>query len=263
MKSLLNIKASLILTIACLSSLGVVATAPAVEVTGELDWANQVSLSVPVTGRLKQLNVQVGEAVEAGQPLLQLDTRIAQGQLAQARSAVKRYALQRAEAQREWDRAKELYDRTVLSERELQVAEIGFAAADADYQAARAAQVSAEVALEDHSLIAPFAAYVLDTPTQPGQAVINNQQATPLVTLAARGKLRARAALNAAQMAALQRDSTVQVRSGDQRFDACIVQLGITPLGEERPALYAVVVEFVVPMESPLRAGQAATLILP
>ena len=244
---------------------GVAFTAPAtaVEVNGELDWANQVSLSVPVSGRLKQLHVQAGEAVEAGQPLLQLDTRIAQAALAQARSAVKRHALQRAEAQREWDRAKELYDRTVLSERELQVAEIGFATADADYQAARAAQVTAEVLLEVHSLSAPFDAYVLATPVRPGQAVINTQQATPLVSLAERGKLLARATLNAAQMAALQKEADVKVRIGEQQFDARIVQLGITPLNNERPALYPLVVEFTVPLDSPLRAGQTATLILP
>lgn len=241
----------------------IAAPATAVEVSAELDWANQVSLSVPVTGRLKQLEVRAGEAVEVGQPLLQLDTRIAKATLAQARSAVKRHELQRAEAQREWDRAQELYDRTVLSERELQVAEIGYAAADADYQAARAAQVTAEVLLEVHSLSAPFPAYVLATPVLPGQAVINTQQATPLVTLAERGKLHARAALNAAQLAALPKAADVKVRVGEQQFDARIVELGIAPLSEARPALYPLVVEFAVPLDSPLRAGQPATLILP
>lgn len=239
------------------------ATAAAAELNGELGWANQVVLSVPISGRVELLKVRSGEAVEAGQVLLQLDMRTARAHLAQARSAVKRLELQRDEAQREWDRAKELFDRTVLSERELQLAEIGLTAAEADYQAARSAQVNAEVALENHSLKAPFAAWVLATPVVPGQAVINAQQATPLVVLAERGKMRARAAVSAVQAAGLQPGATAGVRVGEQHYDAQIVQVGLDPLGAERPALYPVEVEFTVSADAPLRAGQAATLLLP
>lgn len=244
--------------LACLSS-----PTLAAELSGELDWASQVTLSVPVTGRVKQLAVHPGEAVEAGQLLMQLDTRIVLGQLEQARSAVKHHELQRAEAQREWDRAKELYDRTVLSERELQVAEIGFATADADYQAARASLVTAEVTLEDHSLKAPVAAWVLAIHVTPGEAVVNVSQATPLMTLAERGKMTAHASLNAAQAAAVQTGSSVKVRVNDQQYDAQVIEVGVEPLSAERPALYSLVVEFIVPSDAALRAGQAATLILP
>lgn len=239
------------------------ATAFAAELNGELDWAHQITLSVPVTGQVEQLSVQPGMPVKAGQLLMQLDARVARAQLAQARSAVKYAELQRAEAQREWDRAKELFDRTVLSERELQVAEIGFASADADYQTARAHHVAAESELEYHSLKAPFPAWIVATHIAPGQAVINAQQATPLVTLAERGRMTAHAALNAAQVAAVQTGDAAKVRVGDQQFDAQVVQVGTTPLGTERPALYSVAVEFTVPPDTMLRAGQAATLILP
>ncbi|MFA7387974.1 MAG: biotin/lipoyl-binding protein, partial [Thiohalobacteraceae bacterium] len=134
----------------CLAVLlgGISAATCAAEFNGELLWANAVTLSVPVTGRVVQVDIQPGDLVDADQSLLQLDTRVARAHVAEARSAVRRLELQRAEAQREWDRAKELYDRTVLSERELQLAEIGFNAADADYHAARSAQVAAEVDLE-------------------------------------------------------------------------------------------------------------------
>lgn len=242
----------------CLST-----TATAAELNGELSWANIVTLSVPVTSRVKLVAVHPGEAVEAGQLLLQLDTRIVQGQLAQARSAVKYHELQRAEAQREWDRAKELYDRTVLSERELQVAEIGFATADAEYQAARVSLVTAEVSLEDHSLKAPVAAWVLETLITTGQAAVNASQATPLVTLAERGKMTAHASLNASQASAVQTGSSAKVRVNDQQFEAQVIEVGVAPLSAERPALYSLVVEFAVPSDTNLRAGQTATLILP
>ena len=249
----------------CLAVLlgGISAATLAAEFNGELLWANAVTLSVPVTGRVVQVDVQPGDLVEADQALLQLDTRVARAQVAEARSAVKRLELQRAEAQREWDRAKELYDRTVLSERELQLAEIGFNAADADYHAARSAQVAAEVDLEYHLLKAPFAARVLDVHVRPGQAVINTHQATPLVSLAERNRMRARALLTENQAAALQANAAAAVRIGDQRFEVQRLSVGAAPVAAERPAQYAVEVLFSVPADNSLRAGQPATLILP
>lgn len=247
--------------IAALCCLGV--TVSAAELNGELDWANRVGLSMPVDGLVVQVKVRPGDKVEAGSDLVLLDARVAQAHVAQARSAVKKFELLRAEAQREWDRAKELYDRTVLSQHELQVAEIAFANADADYRAAQSAQTASEVMLEIHTVKAPFPARVLEVHAAPGQAVVGTQQVQPLVTVAERGKLRLRAVADAAQAASLAPDAHVQVRVGDQHYDARIVAVAAEPLSGKRPALYAVEAEFAVPADTPLRAGQPATLVLP
>lgn len=246
-----------------LALVGATSTPGAAELSGELGWANRVELSIPFSGRMKQVSVRPGDLVDAGQALLQLDTRIATARAAQARAAVKRLELQRAEARREWDRAKELFERTVLSVRELQLAEIGYGAADAEYQAARAAQVAADVELENLQLTAPFAARVLAVHVAPGQAVINAQRATSLVTLAERGRMQVRAAATAEQAAALASAGSVGVHVGGQRYEGRVRELGSEPLGAERPALYGVVVEFDLPDDAALRAGQSATLVLP
>lgn len=237
--------------------------AHALELNAELDWAERVTLSVPVSGVVEQVLVQPGAAVAARQTLLVLDTREAKAHLAKANSALKYLDLQRAEAEREWDRARELFDRTVLSERELQLAEISLAHADAEYQAAQAAQVDATVTLEVHTLKAPFAAWVSAVPVATGQAVINSQQATPLLTLVARESMRARALLDAEQASALKTDSAVVVHAGQQRFEAKIVSIGMEPIAMQRPAQYLLEAEFDLPAESTLRAGQAVMLELP
>jgi len=238
-------------------------TAVAADVNGELGWARQITVSVPFTGQVETLNLRPGQAVEAGQLLLQLDALVARAQVVQARSELKHADLEREEAQREWDRAQELFDRTVLSERELQVAEIGYAAADAAYQAAQAHQVAAEIVLDHHSPKAPFSAWVLAAHVVPGQTLVNTHEPMPLVTLAERGRMTAQASLNAAQVATLKAGDSAQVRIGDQSFDAQVVEVGIAPQSVERPALYNLVVEFTVPMDATLRAGQPATLVLP
>lgn len=236
---------------------------PAAELNGELAWANRIDLSVPLDGRVKQVNVRPGESVEAETLLLQLDTRIIQARVDHARGAVKKQELARAEARREWDRAKELYDRTVLSQHELQAAEIVFANADADYLSAQSERVTSEVLLENHALKAPFAARVLAVHAAPGQAVVGSQHVQPLVTVAERGKLRVRTMAEANQAMGYAPDASVKVRVGDQQYDARIVAVAAEPPGAQRAAQYVIEAEFAVPADSPLRAGQPATLVLP
>lgn len=254
----MNVRMCGALVLSCLSTL-----ASAIDVNGELDWANRVTLSVPVSGMVATVSVRAGEAVAAGQSLLSLDTREAQARVAQANSTLKKLDLHRAEAEREWQRAQELFDRTVLSERELQLAEIGLNDAAAAYQTAQAERIAAEVALEYHTLKAPFAAWVLAVPVAPGQAVVNTHQATPLVTLAARERMRARVAVDAAQAAALKADAVVAVRVGARRFEARIVHIGLEPSSNQRSLQYPVEVEFNVPADTQLRAGLPAVVLLP
>jgi multidrug efflux system membrane fusion protein len=242
---------------------GLLSGSAVAEIAGEVVWARTAELSLPASGRVEKIAVLPGAAVEAGQVVLKLDARTVRATLADTRAAQHAAELRRAEAQREWDRAKELYDRTVLSERELQLAEIGFAAADAQYQAVRTAAVRAAVELEYTRLTAPFDAWVLAVYVAPGQAVVNQVQAVPLMRVAERGRLRLRTTLDAAQLATLTPDAMVAVQVGDRRFEARIVNLDREPLGAERPAHYAVEAEFAVPDDVSLRIGQTGALILP
>lgn len=237
---------------------------PAVELAGELHWGQRVDLSVPLSGRIAQVAVQAGSAVEADQLLVAFDQRIVEARLRAAQAQLKDKQLQRAEAQREWDRAKELYDRTVLSERELQLAENLFAAADAQYQNARAGLVAAQVELEYARVTAPFSAWVLAVHVVPGQAVVNHQIAMPLVTLVERERMRVHSRLTSEQVAALADQRSVQVRIGDQYYPGRVLTVGLEPIANERPALYAIEIEVAVPTgKVDWRAGQAVSWVLP
>lgn len=235
----------------------------AAELNGELDWAQQVDLSVPLTGRINEVAVKVGDEVQSDQLLVQFDQRTARAHVAQARAALTVAEQQRSEARRERERAKELFDRTVLSERELQLAEIEYANAESHYQSARAAQVAADVELEYGRLVAPFAAWVLQVHVAPGETVVNNAMVAPLVMLAARDRMQVRSSVNAAQAGMLTLGSNVDVGVGDQRYAGQLVSIGLEPTSDTRPALYSVQVEFSVPPDHTLRAGQAAIVILP
>lgn len=247
-----------LVVLACLS-----ASAVAVELNGQLDWAGRVTLSVPIDGVVTHVNARPGATLDSGAELVRLDARVAEAHIAQARGAVRKLELLRAEAQRELERAQELYDRTVLSQHELQVAEIAAAGAEADYQAARSAQVASEVALELHTVKAPFACRVLEVHVAPGQAVLGTQRVQPLITVAARDRLRLRATLDAQQDVAVAPDSDATVDVGGQRFDARIVAVGALPADAAGGMRRVIEAEFSVPADAAVQAGQAAALVLP
>lgn len=250
--------------LSCVALCGLLAASlQAADLSGELVWAQRVDLSVPLTGRIEQVTVAAGDGVQAGQLLMRFDRRALEARVTQARAVVKDTEAQRAEAHREWDRAKELFDRTVLAERELQLAENAYVSAEARYQAARAEQAAASVALDYSEINAPFAAWVLAVHVAPGVAAINNSIVTPLVTLAARDRMRARGRVNAAQASAMKIGAAANVRVADITFDGKIAAIALEPVDDARPALYAVDVEFPVPADLLLRAGQTATLIMP
>jgi len=154
------------------------------EAQGILHWDSRTNLTLPVSGVVDQVLVSNGQVVKQGESLLKLDTRRIKAQLQAAKSRMARFKPGRDEAQRELDRALELFDRTVLSEVELQQAKIDFAEKDAAWQEASAEVIQARLNLEFSELKAPFELNVLDIHVVKGQAIVNRLQAVPLIEVA-------------------------------------------------------------------------------
>jgi len=179
----MNKRQHLVLLLSLLSLPAATASA-AEEFPAVLAWSQRAVLSAPVSGVLGKVAVSPGQQVEEGQPLLQFDQRPFESAVRDAQAQVHKHRLLRAEAMRELERTRELYERTVISSHDLQLAEIAYAVADSDYTSAVADLDKANLHLEYSSLRAPFAGIVLEVPVTAGMTVINTQQATPLVTLA-------------------------------------------------------------------------------
>ena len=100
---------------------------------------------------------------------------------------------ERDEAVRELERTQELFERTLLSVHDLQLAQIAATGAEADHSSAEAELAEAEIKLEYSRILAPFDARVVSVPAQPGETVVSRLQARPLVVVAPAGRMRARA----------------------------------------------------------------------
>ena len=94
------------------------------EIPALLDWQQRMELGTLLDGMVSKVNVGIGQQVNRGSLLIELDQREIQARLAWAESRVAAAKLQQDEARRELDRSLELYDRTLLSNHERILAEI-------------------------------------------------------------------------------------------------------------------------------------------
>lgn len=235
----------------------------ALDLDGELSWAQRMELGTLVSGVVTELPVQPGQKVAKGAVLLKLDQRSFKTDLSSARATMQHADSQLDEARREDERAQELYDRTLLSDHERQMAQIARVDAESAAAQARAAISRAKLAQERSILVAPMAARVLAVNVSVGQAVVSELQSQPLVVIAAADRMLAEANVNASQLDKLAVGQAAQVGLSGQWLDARVEQIGLEPVARNgNETLYRVQLSFTPPVDKTLRAGLPVVLRL-
>lgn len=147
-------------------------------------WAaDGVELTTRVSGVVESVLVKSGQQVKKGSVLLRLDATVLRARLDEASAEIERAEADEADARRDFDRARELFNRTVSSTSELDTATTRHARAQAALAAAKARRAIAQKNLDDAELKAPFDAQVTAIPGMPGTVVAADCQPRPLVVL--------------------------------------------------------------------------------
>lgn len=236
----------------------------AAEVVGSLQWVRRVELSTPVSGIISSVAVLNGDEVRKGQVLVTLDQRGFRAAVQKAEALVLKRSEARDEAKRELERATEMYERTLLSDHELQVSKIAHASAESDYQVAEAERTQARLDLEYSRVTAPFDGVVLQRSAEVGQTVVSRLQSVTLVSLAEIGRMLARIEVGEQELAQLKRGQELAVRVGNNNYRGVVQRLGMEPvIAAGGIAKYEADVLFDYPSNERLRAGQSVTVVLP
>lgn len=234
------------------------------DVPGTLQWARRVELTTPVSGQVMEVPVQANDRVRKGQVLLRLDPRGFQAQVERAQASLDRAIPAYEEARREMERAQELYDRTVLSNHELELARIALAQADAERRAAQAALTQAQLDLEYSVIRAPFDGIVVQRNAEIGQTVVARLQPPVLLVLAEAGRMVVRMDVNRVQLSKLALGQAVSVTVEGKQYEGVVTNIALEPnpeaIGEP---VYPVDVEFAPDQMVQYRPGQQATVTLP
>lgn len=147
----------------------------AIEFSGKIKASQEVDMSFEVPGRIIEFPVTEGQRVSKGALLARLDPRDYQIRLDAARADLNA-------ARADYERARELYENNTISRRDLDVARRNF-------EKARAGTDSAEKAVKDTRLTAPFEGLIARTLTdnfqniQAKQAVLSIHDDTSLEML--------------------------------------------------------------------------------
>ena len=219
----------------------------AADIPAVVGWAQRVELGTLVSGVVSEVHVRPGQQVSEGDRLLSLDKRGFSSQVSR-RAAEHRHAQAvLEEAQREDERAIELYDRTVLSDFER-----------------NQALVAARLDLERSVIQAPFDGAVLAVNAARGQSVVSELQSQPLVVVADTRRLRARALVDAAQADRLKPGGSLDATLRGASVKAAVGHLGFEPVSKgDQGTRYELFVDLVADPERPLRVGETVILHLP
>ena len=220
---------------------------PAFGADASVQWARRVELGLGASGVVKTVTIEAGARAAKGQVLVALDDTPFKATFEQARA-------DRDEAARDYQQARQLYERTVLSAVELENAKHKSVRAQARF-------THAQYALAQSRIEAPFDAWVLEVRAQPGQQVVSKLESRPLVVLAAAGEYLARLRVPSATADRLKLGQAVNVSVGGKRYAGRIHALTIEPAGGKSEGQHDLAVYFQA--GEMLRPGRAAVVELP
>ena len=169
-----------------------------VTATGELTPVNQVEVGTEVSGTIEAVEVDYNDIVTAGQVLARLDpeqlearVRQAKASLALARARVQDADATIMETRNRLRRTRELLNKGLSSQENLDIAEAAFKRAEASHAIAAAQVIQAEAVLDAEQtalskavIRSPIDGIVLKRSIEPGQTVAASFQAPVLFTLA-------------------------------------------------------------------------------
>lgn len=194
-----------------------------IEETGIVQPQRQIVVKSPISGVVRNLPVEAGDAVRAGQVMAIVVPDIAQAnQLAQLRSELASAAIAVENLRREYQRAQQLKERTLISEADLDAKHVALEQAENQHKAAserlrlmEESGVQATDETQSARITAPAAGVVTVRGVEEGETVVGGTSAfgggTELFTIADLSTLLVKAAINEVDIGKVSRGDTVRI----------------------------------------------------
>ncbi len=158
-----------------------------IRVSGEVQPATQLDVKAEVGGRVKKLNIIPGEAVKAGDILVEIDDRDILTEQDSAKVEIEGASLATVKLEKNFERAKELFQQKLLSREAFDNLESELAIARNNHVRAERKLQIVEDKLSKTKVIAPGDGTVLTVPIVEGQVIVaaaSVNSGTTLMTIA-------------------------------------------------------------------------------
>jgi len=162
--------------------------------TGNIEPWKEVNIVPNIAGKVARIHVKEGDHVRKGQLLAELDTEPFKLGLEQAKAGLDVAEAAYADAEKNWNRMKELIKDNTISPMQYEKAELGYNSAKAQLQQAKAAVDLAEYNLRVAVMRAPFDGVVTNKHMNEGETINPMMPGGPgVVTLMDFSKVKIRA----------------------------------------------------------------------
>jgi HlyD family secretion protein len=250
-----------------------------VSATGTLEAVTTVQVGTQVGGIIQELYADFNSIVKKGQVIARLDPTLLQTNIEQQRANVirseadlDRLRVGLADSKQKLERAKTLFDRSLLPRTELETADVNVRSAEAQIKSAEAGLTqarsqlnSAEVNLNHTIIKAPIDGIVISRAVEPGQTVNAGMSAPTLFVLAADlTKMQVNANVDESDVGRMRPGQAVTFRVDaypNESFRGAVAQVRLQPTTVQNVVTYQTVIQ--VPNEQlKLKPGMTATVTI-
>lgn len=225
----------------------------------KLEWSERVTLSPLVKGYVSEVNAYPGDHVKKGAVLIRLAPEFYQTKVEHFSALLKSNKAILQEAKRELSRSEEMYERTLLSDHDLQLDKNAYILASANYQSTIAELKNAQIELKHSVNRAPFDAIVISRKAEIGQSIFPDFQPGAFLVIAKDNVMQAQAWLTESQASKLTKSRNMKVKVKGNIHKGKLLFIGLEPKSTEEQ-LYKLVVRFGTD-GAQYRAGMAAEVI--
>ena len=248
-----------------------------VEATGRLEAVTTVQVGSQVSGSIKTLYADFNSTVRQGQVIAELDPALFATQVEQAEATVarleaevERSRIQAANAQVKLRRTRELFEKQLVPENDLETAEsdarmagAGVTAAEAQVEQARASLNQARVNLSHTVISAPINGVVIARNVDIGQTVAASMSAPTLYVLARDlAQMRVNASIDESDIGEIQPGQPVRFRVDaypEDVFMGTVSQVRLEPEIQQNVVSYVTIIDVPNP-DSKLKPGMTAAV---
>ena len=145
-----------------------------VSATGILQPVKIVEIKSKASGEILEMPVEMGDFLEAGALIAQIDTRILDQELKQGGADYESAEIRLQIAQRQFVRAESLHAEDLLSENDFETSKQNFTSAESQFIRAEASLELARERLEDTTVTAPISGTIIAKTVEQGQIIASS-----------------------------------------------------------------------------------------
>lgn len=228
------------------------------EAVGTLKAATRTQIAARIMAPIKEIRVNAGDMVEAGEVLVTLDRREVESKLSQARSALDSAQVAMKQAKADYERDSRLFQKNAVSKQQFEHSKTALEVARAEVEQAEQAVEEAEVKLSYTEITAPQAGTIVDRLAEPGDTA---RPGVPLLVLYDPGSLRLEVPVMENLAVKLKKGDvlTVRLEALDREVEAVVDE--IVPQAEA--ASRSFLVKVALPRSEGFYEGMFGRLLIP